>query len=79
MAYIQSYKGQAQDALARLEAFCQRVSEGLNRLTFEEKQKLLRLVVDRIVVDGLHVRIEGIIPVEGRQPEVALRPTRLGD
>ena len=67
---------QAQNTLARLEAFCQRLSQGLTWLTFGEKQKLLRLVVDRIVVDGQHIRIEGIIPVEGHQPKVALRPNR---
>ena len=68
---------QTQDALAKLEAFCQRVSQGLHWLTFDDKQKLLRLVVDRIVVDGQHVRIEGIIPVDGHPSEVALCPNRL--
>ena len=32
------------DALRHLEQFCQRVSEGLDNLTFDERQKLLRLV-----------------------------------
>ena len=64
-----------EDALVRLEAFCKRVSQGLENLSFEERQKLLRLVVDRIVVDGQHVRIEGVIP-QGHTPEIALRPTR---
>jgi len=67
---------QAQDALASLETFCQRVSQGLDSVTFEEKQMLLRLVVDRIVVDGQNVRIEGVIPLHGYQPETALRRTR---
>ena len=63
-----------EDALVRLEAFCERVSQGLENLSFEERQKLLRLLVDRIVVDGQQVRIEAVIPLQGRAPEVALRP-----
>jgi len=70
---------QAQDILARLESFCQRVSLGLDHLTFEERQKLLRLLVDRIVVDGQKIRIEGVIPLSGYQPETVLRPTRLNE
>ena len=66
----------AEDAVVRLEAFCERISDGLENLTFEESQKLLRLLVDSIVVEGQHVRIEGIIPVEGSNPGVALSPTR---
>ena len=60
----------------RLEAFCERVSQGLENLSFEERQKLLCLVVDRIVVDGQRVHIEGVIPVQGHTPGDALRPTR---
>ena len=67
------------DTLVRLEEFCQRVSQGLRLLTFEEKQRLLRLLVDRIVVDGERMRIEGIIPLHGRAPEDVFRPTRPGD
>ena len=61
-----------EDALVRLEAFCERVSRGLENLSFEEKQKLLRLLVDRIEVDGQQVRIEAVIPLPEQTPEVAL-------
>ena len=51
----------------------------LERLTFEERQKLLRLLVDRIQVDGDHVRVEGIIPLQASGREAVLRPTRADD
>jgi len=70
---------QAQDALARLGTFCHRVSQGLDGLTFDEKQKLLRLLEDRIVVDGQKVRIEGVIPISGHQSDMALCPARLDE
>ena len=48
---------------------------GLDSLTFEEKQTLLRLVVERIVVEGGKVRVEAIIPVDDESAKVpALRP-----
>ena len=49
-------------ALEHLERFCRQVSQGLETLTFEERQQLLRLVVERITVDNGRVRIETIIP-----------------
>jgi len=62
-------------ALARLEAFSEMVSQGLESLTFEEKQSLLRLVVEKIVVDEGKVRVEAIIPLDDRSSDlVGLRP-----
>ena len=67
---------QEQDAkagLRYLEQFCDRVSEGLEILSFEDRQKLLRLVVERITVEDNRVRIETIIPPE---QDVLLRTRR---
>jgi len=55
----------SEDALRDLEAFCERVSEGLDALTFDERQQLLGLVVERITVEDDRVRIEAIIPRQG--------------
>jgi site-specific DNA recombinase len=52
----------AESALQQLQTFCHRVSEGLDRMSFEERQELLRLVVDRITVEDGTVRIETVIP-----------------
>ncbi|MDA1279428.1 MAG: recombinase family protein [Chloroflexi bacterium] len=51
-----------QSALGHLERFCGEVSSGLGNLTFEERQKLLRLIVERAVVNDNSVRVETIIP-----------------
>jgi len=69
------HQADAADALERLDAFCQRVAKGLQSLTFEERQKLLRLLVDRIVVGRQSVRIEGIIPLDRPNMRGVLRPT----
>ena len=52
----------AESALQQLQTFCHRVSVGLNRMSFEERQELLRLLVDRITVEDETVRIDTVIP-----------------
>ena len=81
---------QEQDAnagLRYLEEFCHRISDGIESLSFEDRQKSLRLVVERITVEDNNVRIETIIPpdqdvllrtrrpehVEGRSPKLVNR------
>jgi len=62
-------------ALTRLEAFRETVSQGLENLTFEERQSLLRLLVEKIVVDEGKVRVEAIIPLDEASGDlVRLRP-----
>ena len=51
----------AESALQQLQTFCHRVSVGLDRMSFEERQELLRLVVDRIPVEDETVGIETVI------------------
>ena len=64
----------ARDVLAKLETFCQTVAKGLDKLTFEEKQVLLRLLVENVVIENDKVRVDTIITLkEGPEP-VALRP-----
>ena len=52
----------AESALQQLQTFCHRVSVGLNRMSFEERQELLRLLVDRITVEDETVRVDTVIP-----------------
>ena len=61
-------------ALERLDRFCREVSNGLDAMTFEERQQLLRLVVESITVEDERVRIETVIPVSG--DDVRLRAHR---
>ena len=51
-----------QKALAHLERFCHQVSKGLTSLTFDERQQLLRLVIERITVENGVARIDTVIP-----------------
>jgi site-specific DNA recombinase len=51
-------------ALEQLEAFCCQVAQGLEHMTFEERQQLLRLIVERIIVENGRVKVETVIPTE---------------
>ena len=65
---IDQRKRQEQDshtALEHLQVFCHRVAGGLDAMTFEERQRLLRLVVERITLKDGRVRIGTIIPTGG--------------
>jgi site-specific DNA recombinase len=59
-------------ALEHLEAFCQRVAQGLDNLTFEERQHLLQLLVERITVENERVRVDVVMPTP-REENVQLR------
>src|SRR5712692_2841155 len=45
-----------------IDAFCQRVQQGLAEATFEQKRQLIELLVDRVVVTGEEVEIRYVIP-----------------
>jgi site-specific DNA recombinase len=45
-----------------MEAFCQRVGQGLAQATFEQKRQLVELLVDRVIVTGDEVEIRYVIP-----------------
>src|SRR5712692_10477809 len=55
-----------QDELAALvqsiEAFCQRVRQGLVEATFEQKRQLIELLIDRVVVTDEEEEIRYVIP-----------------
>jgi len=67
----------SQMTLEHLERFCSRVSIGLDTMTFEERQHLLRLVVERITVDEGRVRIETIIPTGSDDVQLRTRHPEL--
>lgn len=45
-----------------IEAFCQRVQQGLTEATFEQKRHLIELLIDRVVVTDEEVEIRYVIP-----------------
>ena len=52
-------------ALADLQRFCQNVVVGVDSLSFEEGQRLMRLLIDSVNVEGGLVSIETVIPLAG--------------
>lgn len=60
-------------ALEHLETICLRIGEGLDDMSFEERQDLLRLVVDNITVENGTVRIDTIIPSGGGNGQLRTR------
>jgi site-specific DNA recombinase len=69
----ESLEQDSRRALAHLEAFCARVAGVLDRMTFEERQKLLQLVVERITIADGAVRIETIVPSDNRPDQLRTR------
>jgi hypothetical protein len=57
----------AQEVLASLTAFCERIRARLDQPTFEERQVLLNLVVERIIVGEDTLEIRHVIPL-GHSP-----------
>ncbi len=49
-------------ALTQLGAFCSRVGQGLDYMTFEERQQFLRLVVENVTVADGRITVETVIP-----------------
>jgi site-specific DNA recombinase len=45
-----------------IEAFCQRVRQGLDQATFAQKRELVELLIDRVIVDDAQVEIRYVIP-----------------
>jgi site-specific DNA recombinase len=60
-----------------LSQFCEHVVDGLSKLTFEEKQKLLRQIIERIVVTAGHVTIKLVIPLSTNFDLTPSRPDRV--
>jgi site-specific DNA recombinase len=48
--------------MSNAEDFCQRVRVGLANATFEQKRRLIELLIDRVIVTGEEVEIRYVIP-----------------
>jgi site-specific DNA recombinase len=62
---------------AELEAFAAAIRDGLEALDFAGRQRLVRLLVERIIVQGEDVTIEHAVPLSGRF--CRLRPDDRGE
>jgi site-specific DNA recombinase len=63
----------------QLSRFCEHVLAGLPNLNFKEKQKILRKIVDRIVITAGHVTIKLAIPLSTNLDLTPLRPEKRRD
>ena len=68
------YERDSKRAFRHLERFCPRVADRLDNMSFEERQELLRLVVDRVTVENGTARIDTVIP--GPKDDGQLRARR---
>ena len=59
-----------------LQAFCDVVKVGLGNLVDDERQRLLRILVERVTIKGKSIRIELAVPLVDSQAVYRLRPTR---
>ena len=57
-----------------LQAFCDSVSVGLDNLNEDERQRLLRLLIERVTINGKSIRIELAVPLDAPQAVSRLRP-----
>ncbi len=53
-----------------IEDFCERVSAGLADATFEQRRKLVELLIDRVIVTGEEVEIRYVIPTDPSSEQV---------
>jgi hypothetical protein len=67
---------EAKEVAANLSAFCRHVGAGLDRLGFEDRQKLLRKIIERVIVTAWEVRVKLAIPLSANSD---LTPHRFHD
>ena len=60
-----------------IEAFCQRVQQGLAEATFEQKRQLVELLIDRVVVTEEEVEIRYVIPTSKSSEQIRFCHLRL--
>ena len=52
--------------LSDVESFAVTIRNGLETLTFQERRKLIELLVERVTVKGNNVTVENVVPLKGR-------------
>jgi site-specific DNA recombinase len=64
-ARLRRQAAQAREVLEDLQAFCRRIDARLDHASFEEKQAILQLLIERIIVGEDTLEIRHVIPLEG--------------
>jgi site-specific DNA recombinase len=60
-----------------IQEFCRRVQQRLTAATFEQKQQIIELLIDRVVVSEEEVEIRYVIPTSPRSEQVRFCHLRL--
>jgi site-specific DNA recombinase len=68
-ARLRSERQTAREVWANLKAFCQRVRSRLAEASPSEKQQVLQLLVERVIVGEDTLEIRHVIPLRRREPE----------
>ena len=63
-AQLRQQAAQAREVLEDLETFCRRINARLDDATFEEKQSILQLLIERIIVGEDTLEIRHVIPLD---------------
>ncbi|MBN1421916.1 MAG: hypothetical protein JXP34_24300 [Planctomycetes bacterium] len=58
------------NVLSRLEVFTRSVRNGLDRMDFQERQALIRTVLEEVVLDGREVHLHFKIPLLPEAPDI---------
>jgi site-specific DNA recombinase len=66
---LQAQRQAAQAAWSGLEAFCQRVRSRLDEATLAERQRVLQLLIERVIVGEDSLEIRHVIPLGGSKGE----------
>src|SRR4051794_40811672 len=66
--HLRRQRLQAEAVRTSLEAFCDRLHARLNEATFANKQAILQLVIERIIVGNGRLEIRHVIPLRPPQP-----------
>lgn len=79
-ARLRERMARAREVLEDLNAFCERISSRLKEATFEEKQAILQLLIERIIVGEDALEIRYVIPLDGppRSPSGPAAPSEPG-
>lgn len=63
--------------MSSIQEFCQRVQDGLEQATFEQKRQLVELLIDRVIVTNDEVEIRYVIPTSRNSEQVHFCHLRL--
>jgi site-specific DNA recombinase len=68
--HLRQEHARAQEVLSNLTAFCERIGSRLHEVTFAEKQEILQLLIERIIVGEDTLEIRHVIPLrDGSGPD----------